>query len=409
MKAAAAIELESSAPGNTRRNGESKRPGPTRLQLINACEVQNYQNAWWSLSDCAMVPNAFYDPWMLLPAILAEPTDNIRFLLVWGKAPADGAEPLWGFFPLEIQSRCLHLPIQTLAFWQHRNCRLTVPLIDREHVWEVLDAFWRWYEKNPFRCRILDTNYLPSAGCFHDVWADFAIGRSSMVLRDFARAYFIPNGDGSAYIARRLSKKHFDEYLRLERRLSEIGKLEYRRAENASEVDPWIDEFLRLEAAGWKGGEGGNAFAKSEMDSSYFRKMTHAGFAQDRVMLLSLSFDGKIIAMKHNLLAGNGGFAFRIAFDERYSKYSPGVLLELENIRLVSRQNRIQWLDSCTKPRHVMADRIWGERRMIRRTLFSDGSRQGDLWIASLPLLRWVHNQFGAGEEVDYLKISTKS
>jgi CelD/BcsL family acetyltransferase involved in cellulose biosynthesis len=377
-------------------------------RLVRSDDLPRYTEAWWKLADAAVVPNAFYEPWMLLPAIEQAKDSELYFLLVLGEAGTDGDQPLWGFFPLRLQSKCLRLPIRNLSFWHHRNCHLTAPLVDRAHTWEVLDTFWRWFEQNPWGCSILDTEYFPADGRFHEVWADYAIGRSSLILRDFPRALFSASGTAQSYITSRLSKKHYDEYLRQERRLSELGKLEYRQVESISDVEGWVDEFLQLEAVGWKGGTGGNAFAKFDQDVSYLQTISREGLRRNRVMLLSLTLNGRAIAMKHNLLAGDGGFALRIAYDESFAKYSPGVLLELENIRRVFNSRSTKWLDSCAIPRHVMADRIWRERRMIRRTLFSNGSRRGDFWIATLPLLRWLRHQVRRGPEEDYLRISTK-
>ncbi len=368
-----------------------------------------HTEAWGDLADAALVPNAFYEPWMLLPALEHAEKETLYFLLVLGPPGASGNQPLWGFFPLQLRSKCLHLPIRNLSLWHPRNCHLTAPLIAAAHIWEVLEAFWRWFEQNPCGSSILDTEYFPADGRFHEVWADYAIGRASLILRDFPRAVLVASGTAASYISSRLSKKHHDEYLRQERRLSEMGKLEYRQVESISDVDDWVDEFLRLEAKGWKSGANGNAFAKFEEDVNYLKTISRQGFLRNRVMLLSLTLDGKAIAMKHNLLTGDGGFALRIAYDEAFSKYSPGMLLELENIRRIFNSPRTKWLDSCAKPRHVMADRIWRERRILRRTLFSNGSRRGDFWMALLPVLRWVRQQVKQQPEQDYLQISTRT
>jgi len=164
-----------------------------RTEVVGSQQLRSYEAAWSKLATSAAVPNVFYEPWMLLPAIehLADGAD-LQFLLVFGPAAQNGTEELWGLFPLEIQSKTLKLPVRTLAFWQHRYCFLAVPLIHKSHVWPVLEAFWRWFEQNPFQCRILDTNYLLAEGSFHWAWADFAIGRASLALNEYPRAFLEP-------------------------------------------------------------------------------------------------------------------------------------------------------------------------------------------------------------------------
>ncbi len=244
-------------------------------------------------------------------------------------------------------------------------------------------------------------------GRFHEVRADFAIRRSSFLLGDFPRAFLEPFGTAAAFLSRAISKKHLDEFPRLERRLGERGKLAYRQVENLSEVDAWIDEFLLMEANGSKGGAEGKACAKRTEDASYLRAITRDGFLRNRVMLVSLALDGKNIAMKHNVLSGNGGFAFSIAYDDEYRKFSPGVLLEFDNIRRVCGSAAIDWLDSCAVPRHAMAKRVRSERRVIRRTLFSNGSRLGVFFISALPLLRWIRKQVRPQAAGAHLQVST--
>jgi Acetyltransferase (GNAT) domain len=177
--------------------------------------------------------------------------------------------------------------------------------------------------------------------------------------------------------------------------------------ETESELNKFIESFLEVEAQGWKGTAGG-AFASRESHAQYFREVTREAFRRGRGTFLSLTLDGRPIALKHNLHAQDGVFTFKITFDEAYAKFSPGLLLEIENIRDVHRDRRVKWLDSCATPRHPMANRIWGERRMIRRTLISDGSRAGDFVLSALPLLRWMKRLLRPSQAPSYLRISTK-
>jgi hypothetical protein len=386
---------------------KERRRASLTAKLVEPGALAQYEEAWCRLSSRAIAPNAFYEPWVILPAsqYLAG-AGALFFLLIFGPPDAAGEKPLWGFFPLEVQSRCLGVPVKTLAFWQHRYCFLATPLIELAHTREVLDTFWRWFERNPLGCRILDTNYLLAEGAFHEIWADFATRRTALVLNDYPRAFLDPRRGGIPYSSMGVSKKHMDEYIRQERRLRELGALEYRQVTSSAEVDSWIADFLHLEAAGWKG-EHGDAIAKQSADISYLRAVTREGFARGRVMLLSLNLIGKPIAMKYNLLSQDGGFAFKIAFDEHYGKYSPGVLLEFDNIRRVCGNPSIQWMDSCALARHPMLNRLWNERRMIRRTLFSNNKRLSDFCVSALPLLRWIGRQVWHRPIPDNLQIST--
>jgi CelD/BcsL family acetyltransferase involved in cellulose biosynthesis len=383
---------------------------PMSMRLLEACDLEQYREAWQDLANFATAPNPFYEPWTLLPAIahLADKAE-LRFLLVFGPPGQNGAEPpLRGFFPLEVRSQCLRLPIRTLAFWQHRHCFLSVPLIHAEHVREVLDTFWRWFERNPLGCHVLDTNYLLVEGGFHESWSDFAIGRSAHTLMEYPRALELLTGTYDAYVNSITSAHRRNENRRKERRLRELGSLDYRHAASAADADAWVDEFLKLEARGWKGGAGGAAIAKQPAEAAYFRSILTAGFLEDRVSLVALLLDGKPIAMKSVFQSGAGGFVFKSSYDEGYSRYSPGMLLELGRIRQLFAAGRVPWVDSCAVARHPLYEMIANKRRIIRRTLFSDGSTMGDFWISILPLLRWLHKRMKRQPPPDYLQISTR-
>ena len=67
-----------------------------------------------------------------------------------------------------------------------------------------------------------------------------------------------------------------------------------------------------------------------------------------------------------NLLAPPGAFAFKTTFDESYARFSPGVLIQLENLHILEREE-IAWVDSCAMDNHPMIDSLWSGRRTIVR------------------------------------------
>jgi len=93
-----------------------------------------------------------------------------------------------------------------------------------------------------------------------------------------------------------------------------------------------------------------------------------------RLDRLSLELDGVPIAMLATLLAGETAFSFKTAFDETYARFSPGVLLQLENLSLLN-DPAVAWCDSCAAADHPMIDSLWRERRAIGRFSIAIGGR----------------------------------
>ncbi|OQW37434.1 MAG: hypothetical protein A4E19_13600 [Nitrospira sp. SG-bin1] len=203
------------------------------------------------------------------------------------------------------------------------------------------------------------------------------------------RALFIQNCNSETYLQNSLSGKHRKELRRQEKRLAELGALEYVSLHPDEPATPWIDKFLKLEGLGWKGEEG-SAFASNDLDEAYFRTITQEAHRKKQLMILALNLNGKPIAMKCNFIAGKGSYAFKIAFDEAFKAYSPGVHLEMENVRLLHRLPDIQWMDSCATPNHFMINRLWTARRTIKNIRIGCSGAMGNLFLASIPLFRWL-------------------
>ena len=173
---------------------------------------------------------------------------------------------------------------------------------------------------------------------------------------------------------------------RKSRKLSQLGDLEYAVLSNQDELQPWLDDFLQLEAAGWKG-TSGTALMLSARDRHFFTDVLQAAFARQRLLMLSLKVDGKPVAMQVNLLSAKGGFAFKVAYDETFSTYSPGVLLDMELIRHLHSKLPLQWLDLCTDD-PVMFSRLFSGRRAIRNLTVSNGDHLANLVAHLLPLAK---------------------
>jgi hypothetical protein len=174
--------------------------------------------------------------------------------------------------------------------------------------------------------------------------------------------------------------------------LSEIGRLEYDALTPDDDVAVWIEEFLRLEAGGWKGREN-TAIASDESDRSYFRSIAKEGFRRGRLSMQALRLDGRPIAYKCDFPTGRGMFTFRIAFDENYARNSPGMLLEIENVRRLHARSQIEWVDSCNDSFSSMFNRLWLARRTILDVVVGAGKTWGDWVVAAIPLLKMLNRK----------------
>lgn len=190
-----------------------------------------------------------------------------------------------------------------------------------------------------------------------------------------------------AYLQRSLSSDKRRDLQRKQRRLMELGHLEHVPLHVQPDAEHWLQEFLRMEMAGWKGRQG-TALACKPSDRDFFLTVARAGLERQRLQLLGLMLNQQPIALRCNLIAKPGSFFFKPAFDEAYHQHSPGVLLELENIRQLHADPRIEWMDSCTDPNNQLLNALWHDRRTIVSLVAATGQGMGNLLVKSFPWMR---------------------
>lgn len=316
---------------------------------------------WQALAASASEPNSFQEPWFVAAGLdhLTEDRD-IRLVEVRD----DG---LIGVMPLCVREDYGRLPAAHVRNWRHHNDFLGTPLVRRGRE----SDFWRTLlghlDRAGWAPGFLHVNGLLEQGPVHSGLAEAAsaLGRPAPVVQRRTRAALASALSPQQYLETQVRKKKRKELKRLANRLAELGTLASRTWAPGDDLPAWCDDFLALERGGWKG-EAGSALASHPATEAFFRQALDGAAAAGRLQIRRLDLDGRPIAMLVNFLAPPGSFSFKIAYDEAYARFSPGVLLELDNLDLLARGD-IEWMDSCAAENHSMIDSLWGERRTIVR------------------------------------------
>lgn len=339
----------------------------------SACDWRRFESddqraSWDRLAAQAAEPNPFHEAWYLLPALRAhDPESKVQLLVV----EQDGE--VLGLIPVRRHGRYYGRPIPNLATWLHGNAFLGAPLVARGS--ERL--FWRaalgWIDDNAGPSLFLHLPQMPLSGPVHSALRDelAAQDRFYAVVHREDRALLASDLVAEAYFEASLSGKKRKELRRQAARLAELGTLRFDRQDDAEGLEAWIDAFLVLEHSGWKGAAG-SALASHLATATLFREALRAAAAQGKLQRLALWLDDEPAAMLAQFLTPPGAFSFKTAFDERLARFSPGVLLQRENLALLD-QPGIAWCDSCASADHPMIDHIWRERRPIGRLSIAIG------------------------------------
>lgn len=373
----------------------SKGPGPEAVSDVTVRLVTDpsaltaHIAAWEDLATHAAERNVFYEPWMLLPAVeeLRGP-EQLLFLLVYDRQPNGH---LLGLFPLAWKRRHWAMPIRTLTLWRHTHCYLCTPLVRAGYGAACARALFDWLGSAREKAAFITFPLQTQGGSWHRQLIEHFHQQDTVLASTHrhTRAFFEPEGAADSYLAAALPGKSCKELRRQGKRLSECGYLECVQFQPGDDIQHWIDDFLRVEAGGWKGRQG-TALANQPADRAFFRRAVTAAHERGRLLLTALRLDGRPVAMKCNLTAGAGAFSFKIAFDEEFARFSPGVLLEIDTIRRLHESGPVRWMDSCAEADHSMINRLWTGRRTIETLVASTGRPPGDLLVAALPLFKWL-------------------
>jgi CelD/BcsL family acetyltransferase involved in cellulose biosynthesis len=317
--------------------------------------------AWQDLGRDAAEPNAFYAPDMLIPALdhLAS-EGRVRLIEVMEQGR------MIGLLPVILSPRHGRLPISCTTNWMHDHCFFGAPILRRGHEASAWRGFFRELDAADWAGGFLHLEGLDASGANAAAIEAVCVeqGRRWREIHRYERAMLRSDLSADAYWELQVRSKKRKELRRLQKRLADLGTVTTRRLSDPTELDRWCEEFLTLEASGWKG-EQGTALASRPAHSAFFRSACAAAFASSTLHMLRIDLDARAIAMLVNFQHGPGAFSFKIAFDEALGRFSPGVLIEIANLHDVQDDPQIAWMDSCASADHPMIDSLWAERRTI--------------------------------------------
>jgi CelD/BcsL family acetyltransferase involved in cellulose biosynthesis len=373
--------------------GSTPNAGPRVAVLNTVDDLSAHRAAWDALIASAVEPNIFFDPAVLLPSLRAFSSGReIAIILVYLDGVTGAAKTptsqLIGFFPLEkrrlfgSKRMCIH------RLWEGDYSYVPTPLIHREHAATALQCFFDWLDDQPRGASLLAIDRLILGGAFHGLLIDeIARRRAHVLVRDsFTRAHFDPDCTPEEYLSRVLSAKDRRELQRQRKRLIEQGATLV-SLKDAADVERWADDFLALEASGWKG-RGGSAMASDPADATYFREMVRNTFAAGKLSSTAWMLNGKPIAMQILLHSGRGAYGFKTCYDETFGRFAPGLLLEIDLIERAKGMG-LTWIDSAAAHYHPVFNRIYRERRCVERWLLSPDHAEG-LGLSAWSVARWL-------------------
>jgi hypothetical protein len=279
-----------------------------------------------------------------------------------------------GFFPARIERRRYGVGLPVLVGWTHPYGPLGTPLIDRDAGAAVISAWFEHLAGSADLPRRLLMPYLPVAGPVSQAFAAALARRHGkcISLASHQRALLAPAGPGEHYLDHAVGAKKRKELRRQRKRLAEAGTLLSSTVSESTAMAAALEDFLALEAAGWKGRAGTAAHGHDRIRKFMAKAVT--GLAHDgKARIDRLHANDQPIAAMVTLQSGTTAWCWKIAYDEAFARFSPGVQLLMEVTQALLDDPNVGCADSCATADHPMIDHIWRERLGLADCLMRTG------------------------------------
>jgi hypothetical protein len=337
------------------------RPGRS-LALYPATAGYELQQELDYLSNRVIEPNVFFTGRFLAPAMPRLEDRTVRLSVI--RDESGGRSRIRFLMPFSVEKPGFSIGSSIMRAWSNPFGPLGTPLVDAEDAAETIDNLLEALgAAGSGLPGILVVPDLRLTGAFAQLFRAVAIGRNLpiTVTDTYRRPMLESLLDGQAYLQKAISPEHFRELRRQWRKLDRLGELSYNVARQPADIRLRMEEFLLLEAAGWKG-RGRTAMINDRYRAAFAREAISNLAETDGVRIHTLDLDGRAIASMIVFMTGGEAYTWKTAYDEAFARYSPGKLLVAELTEWHLDDANIARSDSCAVPDHPVMSRFWEER-----------------------------------------------
>lgn len=207
------------------------------------------------------------------------------------------------------------------------------------------------------------------------------------------QCFYLPVDTGADSILAGLSiLPHLRRY---RRKLAQESELEFVTSRDAAQLPQLFEEFLALEASGWKGASGeGTAIKLDDALTAFYSRVMALFAARGACEINLLRVNGRAIAGQYCLLSAGRWYHLKIAYDESYHRFSPGGLLLEQVLRTLCG-------DAGIHTASLLTGAAWAERWHPRaipvgRLVAGSGTAAGWLALQQIRLRRFLRERRAA-------------
>jgi CelD/BcsL family acetyltransferase involved in cellulose biosynthesis len=334
---------------------------PLRVTRLKPADYAGMGAAFADLARRAATPNPLMSPAAVAALGSLVPDPEIVVLAATGGYAGERLDGVW---VLRLRRTVWSLGFQVLetpAMPVYDN--ISEPVLDARHKEAVLAAFADFLQGCPDLPKVIRTTNWP-----RDLDAALPAQLRVTAEESWQRAVLAPPeaSDAEAYLKAAMGRNYRIRSKRLaELEVTGMLSLVSLRGEAAL---AGLEDYIALEARGWKG-QAGTALANEPDGLSYFRAIVAQFAASDRIAVDQIRLDGKPIAIGLTVEADGHNMLWKTTFDEDFSRFGPGMLLNMAVTRRLFATGRAS-LDSGMTEFSSPDLMPWsGRRDMARATL----------------------------------------
>ena len=326
-----------------------------RAERVDTQRFAALAPAFRALADAAPEANVFVEPAMLEAAQSADPATPIVVLLAWDADAMDRLVGVWAFARRGGVLPCLRAPAVPFA-------SMGSPVVLADWTEDAVAAWLGLLNADRGLPKLLDLNPARDSGPFRQALDRLAArGLCTVRVRARHRRAMLESGlDGETYLRSTLSNSRRAKLRQLRAKLGRQGEVRYVLHEGEA-VAAAGEEFLALEALGWKGRRG-SAMQSDEAGADFLRRALAGMVGEGAASVSALTLDGRTISMCVLLRSGGTAFTWKIAYDEAWGGFSPGYQLALDDTAMLLADPATRRSDSCAAAEVGTMSEIWAER-----------------------------------------------
>jgi CelD/BcsL family acetyltransferase involved in cellulose biosynthesis len=297
----------------------------------NVHAIEQLAPEWDELARHAVNDFPYYHAgWMRSYLTAFEPSAETCLVCIRTGGRLDALLPL-----VQERGSVKGIPVKKLRLPANvHTVRSDVLMRDTANAAEIINKIWTAFEKQ-LQWDVFEARDVPDGSVLLSI-LDHATVKQSRVPGQKSPYFLLPEVCQDECWLADLKPSFRKDLRRTSKQLSELGNVTLTRVETA-DINA-LERFYKLEGSGWKGSSG-SSIISDVGTKAFYDNLASEGQKSGGLSLYLLELDGRLIAGHFGITHRGRYSSLKWAYDEEFSRYSPGHLIISEICRDLSKRD----------------------------------------------------------------------